>query len=605
MFTATTWPDSRAYDLHLFTAQRPLERFFFALKDIPAGSTMLRKPLPLETPTTIELRPGREIQVTLFDANHCPGAVMFLVEGNGKAILFTGDIRSEPWFVNAISRNPNLVEYTSGIKTLDKIYLDTSFTECVPFQTKAQGIAELLRKVSQYPSDTVFHLQAWTYGYEDVWLALSKTLKSKIHVDDYKLLIYSSLRLEVPNSRFNADFHLTPESPALTGHMCGNTPHPGCLTSNVNVRIHSCEKGNLCEVAQRPTTVSLQPIVAHLPTGGDLAEIGVGGGGDDLQREAELEFVDQASLVTLFNTALSSSASSTDMSDILSAALDQIASTGRNIPLDWDISTLEAHSAEEVIITHSSLPELCHFVEAFRPLDVWPCTVNPTEWLKNGITIGALFGRLCSGERFEHDLLMRDFAANHTSDDGQQKHGSQTTIGSSSAPSSPVRESQDINHERPPNIHHRLVSPLLDPQVGHRHEQPVSEADSQRENLEVASESSVQQSVIVPTVQQAEDIQQENHSHSATPSKILSNLSAPFSCHKRTISDISDLGADRDRRHMRPFVGDASPLNLPEGASVTRRDAYWQMVDYMTEDIWGPFQLISTSNEYTIVEQEL
>lgn len=47
---------------------------------------------------------------------------------------------------------------------MDKIYLDTSFIENVPFQTKAEGIQELLRKVSRYPKDTVFHFQAWTYG---------------------------------------------------------------------------------------------------------------------------------------------------------------------------------------------------------------------------------------------------------------------------------------------------------------------------------------------------------------------------------------------------------------------------------------------------------
>ena len=103
-----------------------------------------------------------------------------MVEGDGKAILYTGDIRSEPWFVNAIARNPSLVEYTSGFKTLDKIYLDTSFTDDVPFQTKVDGIAELLRKISAYPDDTIFHLQAWTYGYEDVWIALSKALRSKV-----------------------------------------------------------------------------------------------------------------------------------------------------------------------------------------------------------------------------------------------------------------------------------------------------------------------------------------------------------------------------------------------------------------------------------------
>lgn len=105
-----------------------------------------------------------------------------MIEGDGKAILYTGDIRSEPWFVNTIARSPSLVEYTSGIKTLDKLYLDTSFTRDIPFQTKAEGIAELLRKVKQYPSNTVFHFQAWTYGYEDVWVALSKTLKSPVSI---------------------------------------------------------------------------------------------------------------------------------------------------------------------------------------------------------------------------------------------------------------------------------------------------------------------------------------------------------------------------------------------------------------------------------------
>lgn len=38
---------------------------------------MVQKPLPLETPTVLELEPGNQLQVTLFDANHCPGSVMF------------------------------------------------------------------------------------------------------------------------------------------------------------------------------------------------------------------------------------------------------------------------------------------------------------------------------------------------------------------------------------------------------------------------------------------------------------------------------------------------------------------------------------------------
>jgi mRNA degradation ribonuclease J1/J2 len=55
----------------------------------------LLRPIPLNTPTEIELTPRRRIRVTLFDANHCIGAVMFLIEGDGKAILYTGDTRGE------------------------------------------------------------------------------------------------------------------------------------------------------------------------------------------------------------------------------------------------------------------------------------------------------------------------------------------------------------------------------------------------------------------------------------------------------------------------------------------------------------------------------
>jgi hypothetical protein len=53
--------------------------------------------------------------------------------------------------------------------------------EDVPFQTKSEGLAELIRKVKEYPPDTVFHLQAWSYSYEDIWVALAKALNSAVH----------------------------------------------------------------------------------------------------------------------------------------------------------------------------------------------------------------------------------------------------------------------------------------------------------------------------------------------------------------------------------------------------------------------------------------
>jgi DNA cross-link repair 1C protein len=60
--------------------------------------TDYQRPIPLNTPTEIELTPLKRIRVTLLDANHCAGAVMFLIEGQGKAILYTGDIRGISFF---------------------------------------------------------------------------------------------------------------------------------------------------------------------------------------------------------------------------------------------------------------------------------------------------------------------------------------------------------------------------------------------------------------------------------------------------------------------------------------------------------------------------
>lgn len=145
---------------------------------------LVLKAVPLECPTEIELGPLEKIRVTLLDANHCPGAVMFLIEGTSKAILYTGDIRSEPWWVNSLVRNPVLLPYTTGLKQLDRMYLDTTFALkediYTHFQAKADGIHELLKRVAQYPPETIFYLNAWTLGYEEVWIAMSSFLKSPV-----------------------------------------------------------------------------------------------------------------------------------------------------------------------------------------------------------------------------------------------------------------------------------------------------------------------------------------------------------------------------------------------------------------------------------------
>ncbi|POI27561.1 hypothetical protein CIB84_008689 [Bambusicola thoracicus] len=88
---------------------------------------------------------GEEVTVTLLDANHCPGSVMFLFEGAFGTILYTGDFR----YSRAMQREPAL----SG-RRIDRLYLDN--TNCRPHgalpsrSRAARQAAQLIRRHPQH-----------------------------------------------------------------------------------------------------------------------------------------------------------------------------------------------------------------------------------------------------------------------------------------------------------------------------------------------------------------------------------------------------------------------------------------------------------------------
>ncbi|UJO16386.1 uncharacterized protein CLAFUR5_04662 [Fulvia fulva] len=408
----------------------------------------LLKPIPLETPTTLELAPGRSIRVTLFDANHCVGAVMFLIEDENKAILYTGDIRSELWWVNSLIRNPLLLPYVAAkdgppLKRLDTIYLDTTFASKKDhyrqFPTKASGVMELLRQVSRYPADTLFYFDAWTFGYEEVWQALSIFLGSQIHVDDYRYELYKSL--------FKNDSMPAPEAFKLIGAKCGNHIQEGCLSTQQH-RIHSCEKGTGCSVWNK-NFVRITPIISR-HEGRDMPELGAGGGHGDLNQHHALDVDNEAvvsammqicavklpdqpslldSIEQMLTTAMNDPGSSlvldaVDISqsgdvfdDLDGLPLESIpAALAKRVtrlkqqakgPPRSDSSTIQGLPKQITFpySRHSSFGELCHLIEAFMPKDILPCTVEK-NW-KPTQSMGYLFGHLYDqAPVFRHDQVM-------------------------------------------------------------------------------------------------------------------------------------------------------------------------------------------------------
>lgn len=43
-----------------------------------------------------------------------------------------------------------------------------------------EGIRELIETIEKYPSDTIFHLNTWTFGYENVWVALAAAFNTQV-----------------------------------------------------------------------------------------------------------------------------------------------------------------------------------------------------------------------------------------------------------------------------------------------------------------------------------------------------------------------------------------------------------------------------------------
>lgn len=108
-----------------------------------------------------------------------------------------------------------------------------------------------------------------------------------------------------------------------------------------------------------------------------------------------------------------------DLQAKVSKFLTTLSTYGRNLSLDIDINTENPSAALEEVIRaivkkssesatsgagglredsgnqqlprtirfpysrHSSYSELCEFVNAWKPKDIWPCTVDQEEWLRN------------------------------------------------------------------------------------------------------------------------------------------------------------------------------------------------------------------------------
>ncbi|XVF61015.1 hypothetical protein PTKIN_Ptkin08bG0094100 [Pterospermum kingtungense] len=155
--------------------------------------------------------PDGEFRVTAFDANHCPGAVMFLFEGSFGNILHTGDCRLTPECLQ------NLPEKYFGRKgkeprcRLDYIFLDCTFgTFSQNLPSKQSAICQVINCIWKHPNAPMVYLTCDHLGQEEILTSVSRTFGSKIYVDKATnpdcfrslTIIVPEILSEDPSSRF-------------------------------------------------------------------------------------------------------------------------------------------------------------------------------------------------------------------------------------------------------------------------------------------------------------------------------------------------------------------------------------------------------------------
>uniref|UniRef100_A0A8C9WEE8 Protein artemis n=1 Tax=Scleropages formosus TaxID=113540 RepID=A0A8C9WEE8_SCLFO len=147
--------------------------------------------LELESPTQISLvdetsGEKEDIVVTLLPAGHCPGSVMFLIEGNQGTVLYTGDFR----LAKGEASRMEFLHSGGRVKDIRSVYLDTTFYAPKYYQIPSReaclnGIRELARSwITQSPYHVVWLNCKAAYGYEYLFTNLSEEFNSQIHVNN-------------------------------------------------------------------------------------------------------------------------------------------------------------------------------------------------------------------------------------------------------------------------------------------------------------------------------------------------------------------------------------------------------------------------------------
>ena len=166
-----------------------------AAKIIPnLGATQnLLVPLELNTSHLIPLGDSEndpKVRVTLIDANHVPGAVMFVFNGFFGNVIYTGDFRYTP----SMCENQALKQLIKW-EDVDEVFLDNTyfFSKCT-FGSRVEVIEKVISFIKQHDSHHIY-IGANRLGKEHAFVKIAVALNERICVDKERLSIFQELEL--------------------------------------------------------------------------------------------------------------------------------------------------------------------------------------------------------------------------------------------------------------------------------------------------------------------------------------------------------------------------------------------------------------------------
>ncbi|CDJ61766.1 DNA cross-link repair protein, putative [Eimeria maxima] len=191
--------------------------------------------LPIGQPINI-----KGVYVTLIDANHCPGAVMFLFEGPGVGrSLHCGDFRYCPTMLQTLNPKPSPSSDPQTLnpnsppqqqQQIDKIYLDTTYAEVKtsfpPQQDVLSAALQIATQEAGGSTNVRFLVGTYTIGKERIALHVARGCQLKIFVAPERRRAFRCLEFSPEDAALFTENPQDAQVDLVPMNVCGSTFPP-------------------------------------------------------------------------------------------------------------------------------------------------------------------------------------------------------------------------------------------------------------------------------------------------------------------------------------------------------------------------------------------